>query len=360
MGKNSNSGVEGASGYTFQKCCVVYLMFEGFENLKLVNYFICIEHHEDFLFAFLDEKGSLNKIDTYQAKKSRDDWKTDQELCEIIGKITLVGKELVNDKHPKSSGYNHTLNFLTNKNILLKSKKIPDKKQTSEKVQSTNKTVDYQSLHEEIKSAIQSKIIDGNNSDFNQLENVSFKFIDLPQSNKCWQRILTGLSTEVLGTDINDHEAIITTLMKLLQDVELTYNNNELVLLSDKDKQLSKSKIDSTFNMFVECNKSFEFWRSYSDELSKSLAIKLPIKRRARELLENCFDYFKDIQQIEYKKIYKFVESSTNFDEKHESESDCIVDLYKTYMANYNPRLESYMVAFAVIAAYVETRGMHV
>lgn len=147
--------------------------------------------------------------------------------------------------------------------------------------------------------------------------------------------------------------------MKLLQDIELTYNDNNLVLLSEENKRLSKAKIDSTFSMFLDFNKSFELWRAYSEELSKEMEIKLPIKRRAKELLENCFDYFKDIQQLEYRKIYKFVESNTGIDERHVSESDCIVELYKTYIDNYQPRLEKHMVAFAVIAAYVETRGMH-
>ncbi|HDI3156612.1 TPA: DUF4297 domain-containing protein, partial [Vibrio cholerae] len=105
---NSNSGVEGGSGYSFQRCCVVFLLFEDYEKLNIEDYFICLEHHEDFLFAFLDENRHLKQIDTYQAKKSRDDWKTDSDLCEIIGKMTMVGKELVNDPHDKSNNYQHT------------------------------------------------------------------------------------------------------------------------------------------------------------------------------------------------------------------------------------------------------------
>ncbi|WP_158144045.1 hypothetical protein [Vibrio metschnikovii] len=58
---NSNSGVEGGSGYSFQRCCVVFLLFEDYEKLNIENYFICLEHHEDFLFAFLDENKHLKK-----------------------------------------------------------------------------------------------------------------------------------------------------------------------------------------------------------------------------------------------------------------------------------------------------------
>lgn len=359
MGKNSNSGVDGASGYTFQRCCIVFLLFDGFEDLKLTDFFICVEHHEDFLFAFLDEENKIRKIDTYQAKKSRDDWSTNKDLCEIIGKISLVGAELLKDSHPKSSDYSHVLNFLTNKNIVLKGKKEKGKKDISEKIQISNKSINFSSLHDEIKSNIQSKIVDGDNSNFLQLENISFKFIDLPQSYKGWRRILTGLSTEVLGDSVNDHEAVITTLMQLLQDIELTYNNNEIVLLGDENKRLTKVKLDNTLKMFIEYNKTFDFWRSYSDELSKKLKIKLPIKRKAKELLINCFDYFKDIQQIEFKKIYNFIKERTDIDENNSSEVDCIVELYNLYLSEYQPRLENHMVAFAVIAAFVETRGMY-
>ena len=111
--------------------------------------------------------------------------------------------------------------------------------------------------------------------------------------------------------------------------------------------------------MFTESKKSFDCWRKYSDEISIQLEMKLPIRRRAQELLENCFDYFKDIQQVEYRKIYNFVELRIDIDEKHIREVDCIVELYNCYQEEFQPRLENHMVSFAVIAAYVETRGMY-
>lgn len=360
MSENINSGVEGGSGYTFQRCCVVYLLFDEYDKLNSpsIDYFICVEHHEDFLFSYIDESGNINSIDTYQAKKSRNDWKTDQEFCEIIGKISLVGNELINDKHPKSENYKHTLSFLTNKNIHLQGKKIKNKQQ-SERIQITNISKSYPNLHDEIKENIQSKLIDGKIADFKQLSNVKFSFIDLPQSYKGWKRTLTGLSTEVLGCKVSDHEAVITTLMTLLQDVELTYNNNGYALLADKAKRLTKSKINNTFNIFTENKKTFEFWRTHSVDLSKTLRIKLPIQRRAKELLENCFDFFKDIQQVEYRNIYKFIAENTHIDENHSSETECIAELYQTFIKMEKSRLDNHMIALAIIAAYVETRGMH-
>lgn len=355
----SNSGVDGSSGYSFQRCCVIFLLFEDYETINLENYFICLEHHEDFLFAFLDENGHLKKIDTYQAKKSRDDWQTDHDLCEIIGKMTIVGKELLKDPHGKSNNYQHTLNFLTNRNILLVSKKEKAIKQEKVKVQVSNKCKKYSDLHCEIKKNIKLKISKAILEE-SQLENIQFQYIDLAQSYRSWQRELKGLSIEHFGRKVNDHEAVISTLMRLLEDAEQAYNNDNKVLLSDVSKRITKRKINETFNIFTESKKSFDFWRKYSEQLSLQLNFKLPIQRKANELLENCFDYFKDIQQVEYRKVYQFVEKRTDIDEKHNNEAECIVDLYSCYLHEFSPRLEKHMVAFAVIAAFVETRGIHV
>ncbi|HEI8453541.1 TPA: hypothetical protein SLE35_003365 [Morganella morganii] len=357
-----NAGVDGGSGYTFQRCCVVYLLFDDYEKLSSssIDYFICVEHHDDFLFAFFDENSNIQTINTYQAKKSRNDWKTDQEFCEIIGKISLVGNQLVKDTSPKSDGYKHVLSFLTNRNIHLQGKKTPKQKQQIEKIQISNTSVNYSDLHDEIKENIQKKLVNGRDSDFNQLPNITFNFIDLPQSYKGWKRVLTGLSIEVLGSSINDHEAVVTTLMSLLQDIELEYNDSGYVLLSDKSKRLTKQKVDETFNIFTESKKAFDFWRAHADALAECLTITLPIRRRAQELLDNCFDFFKDIQQLEYKKIYKYVSENKHVDEKHINETDCVIELYQNYIKENNSRLEKHMIAFAIIAAYVETRGIYV
>ena len=359
MNSTSNSGVEGGSGYSFQKCCVVMLLLEQFQELKNKDYFICVEHHEDFLFGYLTDSGELKYIDTYQAKKSRDDWTTDNDFCEIIGKITKVGSEIMKDSFPKCSTYQHSLNFLTNKNIKLSSKRTKGKKQSVVKVQVSNNSVEYSALSRDIQENINSKICSSYSSFSSELENLKFQFIDLPQSNKGWYRVLESLSREVLGNAIEDHEATISTLIKLLQDIELTYNNNNEVLLSDNSKKLTKSKIMDTFSIFEEYKKSFTFWREHSQELATGLSLKLPIQRKAEELLKNCFDYFKDLKQPEYRKIYKYVENSTDIDEKHSSESECISEIYAEYMKNNKPRLAEHMVAFSVIAAYVESRGIY-
>jgi len=57
--KYSNSGVDGAGGYEFQKHCALYIFLEKYEDIKDSKYFICLEHYEDFLFCYLDESGKI-------------------------------------------------------------------------------------------------------------------------------------------------------------------------------------------------------------------------------------------------------------------------------------------------------------
>ncbi|PVZ70621.1 dsDNA nuclease domain-containing protein [Pelagibaculum spongiae] len=236
---SSNAGVEGSSGYSFQRCCVVFLIFDNQEELSQKNYFVCMEHHEDFLFAFLDEEGKIQNIDTYQAKKSSKDWSINTDLREIIGKITLVGKELLNDKHPKSDDYYHTLGFLTNKKISLKSQKEDNVRIETKTVSVSNLQANYSNLDPKIKKNIL-KGIDESLLEENQLENIRFQFIDLPQGYNGWQRTLTGLSHERFGKKINDHKAVIATLLQLLQNIEQHYNNGNIVSLTDTKKTFTK------------------------------------------------------------------------------------------------------------------------
>lgn len=348
----SNSGVEGGSGYSFQRCCIIFLLFKNYEQINSKNYFICLEHHDDFLFAFLDNNKQLQKVDTYQAKKSRDDWTVTNAFGEIVRKITIVGKELTLDPTSKSNDYAHTLNFITNRNILLKNKGV---KQDNIKVQISNPYQKYSELPDKIKENIESKIC---KSLFEkaQLEYVNFQYIDFAQSYPSWKRQLIGMSTEHFKDKISDHSAAVVTLLQLLEDVAQTYNDNNKVLLSDTAKRVTKKQVINTFKILTDNKKSFDFWRQYAKELSNKLDLKLPIQRKAKEYLENCFDYFKDIQQVEFNKIYKFVQESTHIDISHNNEVDCIKDLYDLYNKTHNSKLENYMVSFAIIAAYVETR----
>ena len=68
--------------------------------------------------------------------------------------MTMVGKELISDPIEKSNNYQHTLTFLTNRNILLTSKKENGEKQDKVKVQVSNKRKKYSDLSDKIKKTL--------------------------------------------------------------------------------------------------------------------------------------------------------------------------------------------------------------
>ncbi|WP_214657735.1 hypothetical protein, partial [Vibrio anguillarum] len=50
--KAANCGVVALSGYEFQRNCALYLLLDGYEHFREEDYFLCIEHYDDFLFCF--------------------------------------------------------------------------------------------------------------------------------------------------------------------------------------------------------------------------------------------------------------------------------------------------------------------
>ena len=68
--KEVNAGVHNATGIEFQKHCALYIFLENYEDIKDKQFFICIEHHDDFIFCYQNDHDVISAIDTYQAKKS--------------------------------------------------------------------------------------------------------------------------------------------------------------------------------------------------------------------------------------------------------------------------------------------------
>ncbi len=68
--KSANAGVHNSIGIEFQKHCALYLLFEKYAAIENRKYFICIEHHDDFLFCYQTQGDLLESIEAYQAKKS--------------------------------------------------------------------------------------------------------------------------------------------------------------------------------------------------------------------------------------------------------------------------------------------------
>lgn len=70
--KAANSGVVALSGYEFQRNCALFLLLDNYDSFKDKDYFLCIEHYDDFLFCYRTaDSTQVEKIEAYQAKKKQ-------------------------------------------------------------------------------------------------------------------------------------------------------------------------------------------------------------------------------------------------------------------------------------------------
>ena len=123
----ANSGVENHNGMALQRNTAIFLLLKDYKvKFKDKKYFICLEHHDDFLFCFLNENDDVSLIEAYQSKKKSTAQWTLTELLNndqnIILKLLETGKRLHDDKRSKSSEYQHILYFSSNQNIQLRAK----------------------------------------------------------------------------------------------------------------------------------------------------------------------------------------------------------------------------------------------
>jgi len=341
----SNAGVDGSGGYEFQKHCALYIFLEKYEDIKDSKYFISLEHHEDFLFCYLDEAELLKNIDTYQAKKSSKNWSLNDDFKDIIKKILQVGIDLNNDTTSKTNNYIHNLHFLTNQKIILKDKKIINT------ISDRDTEKRYSDLHQEIKQ----KLLNYTDSNtVNEINNLVFLYADLvnnPSSN--FERLI-GKFNILFGDTILDHKASVETLLSLFRDVENIFNQGNIVNLMDSSKRIESEKINQTLTVLTTQQKAFNEWREQKDKYAELL--KIPVREHSKFELEfkNAFDYFKDLEQVEHQKIKNFV--------KDIDLSDCWTQEYglkkviEEFENTYNTQFNNISTKAILLASYIQTR----
>jgi len=343
--KYSNSGVDGVGGYEFQKHCALYIFLEKYEEIKDSRYFICLEHHEDFLFCYLDEAELLKNIDTYQAKKSSKNWTLTDEFKKIIQKILDVGVYLDSDDFEKSNNYYHNLYFLTNHSIDLKKDKFKNT------INERNNTMKFNELHNDIKKELQ---ILTNEDTKKEIENLIFSYIDFSKTFKAQKQHLVGIFNDIFGDKILDHKASIETLLSLFRDIENTLNQGNIVKLMDKSKRVESEKINQTLNILTTKQKAFNEWRNQKDKYAELL--KIPIKEHKYFELEfkNAFDYFKDLEQVEHQKIKNFVKNIDLIDCFNEESG--LRKVIEKFKYTHNTQFDNITTKAILLASYIQTR----
>ncbi|WP_108061455.1 hypothetical protein [Poseidonibacter lekithochrous] len=341
----SNAGVDGSGGYEFQKHCALYIFLEKYENIKDSKYFICLEHHEDFLFCYLDESELLKNIDTYQAKKSTKNWALNDDFKDIIKKILQVGIDLKNDPTPKTNNYIHNLHFLTNQKITLKDKKIINT------ISDRDTKKKYSNLYQEVKQKL---LTYTDNNTVKEINNLVFSYIDLVNSpNSNFERLI-GKFNILFGNTILDHKASVETLLSLFRNVENTLNKGNIVKLMDKSKRVESAKINQTLTVLTTKQKAFNEWRELKDKYAELL--KIPIREHSSFELEfkNAFDYFKDLEQVEHQKIKNFVKD-IDLSECFTQESG-LKKVIEEFEYKHNTQFNNISIKAILLASYIQTR----
>lgn len=344
----ANSGVDGSSGYEFQKHCALYIFLEQYEEIKDKKYFICLEHYEDFLFCYLTRDELIEKIETYQAKKSSKKWTMTQDFKNIIKKILEVGVDLNNDMNSKNNNYFHNLHFLSNHEISLSKQK--DKEKFENIINERNETIKYKELYQEIKDEFLSLT---NSKTKNELENLLFKYIDINKTYDKQKKVLVGMFINIFGNKVKDSKASVDTLLSLFRDVENTLNQGNIIALMDKTKRVESEQINTALNIITTQQKAYEEWKSKKDEYSKVLNLH-PFKHNQFEnAYENAFEYLKDLEQVEHQKIFTFIKENVP---DCNNDIECLEKIVAKYKASYSTQFDEITIKAIILASYIQLK----
>jgi hypothetical protein len=354
--KAINAGVHNSIGIEFQKHFALYFLVENYSSFKGKNYFICIEHHDDVLFCFQTEEELVSKVQAFQAKKANTQWGMSNELYEIIDKVIQTGRNLNEDKIPKVTDYSHDLTFVTNHSIGLHcGGRKPNKKSLT--INEANATVKYVDLDTAIQAKIETellKITDDSAATIDQLKNFSLGFIDLPKTATKQLQTIVGSFASVFGNRVQDCDAAVRSLISLFRDVENTLNQGNVVQLMDNSKRVNSTVIEQAINIITTRSKAYDIWRNKSDTISDKISIGVLERNNFEMHFLNSIDLFKDLKQVEHRKVLKFVEDTVIKWQHHTNEVDCIESIFIDFKNNNQTTLNDLQLKAAIFAAYVE------
>ncbi|MBD3581552.1 hypothetical protein [Flavobacterium selenitireducens] len=347
-----NSGVQANVGMDFQRNCSLYIFLEKYPRIRNDKYFIILEHYDDIVFGFLNSNDELDKIETFQAKKSSKVW-TNSDIFEIVDKIIGNGIVLLKDSHAQSSIYIKEQFFVTNNTIILSFKNDKNKK-VKVYINETNETVHFHQFHEKLQESLQA----GNSTykfDDNQklhFSTLNFSYLDFGRNTKTQLELLVGKFREVFGNSILDHQAARDTFLNELDKLDSTYNQGNKASLSDKSKRLESSKINEILDVITTHKLALEFCRSKGEKIREKLKVSIFESRNFELNFENSLDRFKDLTQGEHQKILEFVNTNSDILRIHFNDEDCIEDLYNNFLKQKNTTLTETQLKAAISAAY--------
>ncbi|OWO80929.1 hypothetical protein B5C26_16755 [Photorhabdus luminescens] len=366
MAKNkaANAGVDALTGFEFQRNCALYLLLDNFSSFINKNFFICIEHHDDFLFCFkTDCLSYINEIHAYQAKKlSGKIWTIDTRFSEMVSKILLVGDNLRNDSFEKSEDYKHQLTFISNTEIELKYS--PTKKLKSEgaveqilKINEQNSAYLYDKLHQNIKNKIEEKITEICNEESSvfhrqELDNLIIQWVDFPRTAAKQKESLIGLMSKRFP-HIADAKAAIDVILNLFRDVETVYNQGQEICLLDPTKRVEGEEVKKVMEIIDSQQKAFDHWRAAAQQFSIQFRIPINIQKNHESYIMNSFELLKDMSNYDYQVIKNFIRNN-DYTTQHYTLQNMLTAYVHDIRKCHSLSLNSIDTFFAVLCSYIE------
>lgn len=362
--KSANSGVDAISGFDFQRNCALYLLLNDYDNYKDRDFFLCIEHHDDFLFCFrADSSIDIKEVQAYQAKKlSGKIWTINSRFSELISKMLEVGNSLRDDSAPKSGDYSHKLTFISNTESDLrykpsKAEKEKGKKEESVKINEQLCVCKYDAMPEVVKNKIYTSVEEhcnevGNIFHQKELDELHIQWIDFPRTLKNQKEYLVGLLNRKFR-NVSDPTAAVDLLLNLFKEVESVYNQGRIISLMDTSKRVLSEEITKTIKIITTKSKAFDYWRSQKSEVCKTLEVLVTDRETFALKFESAFDLFKDLEQTQHTKILNFVRDNINLWAAY-TEADTIVVLSEQYQKNNSINFSTLDLKAIIYAAFFE------
>lgn len=353
-----NAGVHNITGTDFQKHCALFVLLENYPTIKEKEYYIYLEHHDDFLFCYLSDSKAIN-IDAYQAKKGSSTWKNNRTLHEIIHGMLVRGLSLADDDLDKADDCEQQLHFVTNSAIRLEVKRTPAPAVTCT-IGDTNCQVPFLTLDKEIQNAIRnsiSKMLKPGDKHLSQLDNVVLKYIDLPKTILTQKATLVGLFSALFGATVKDHSAAVEILLKLFRGVEGAFNQAGDAKLNDNTKRVSSNQINNAIDVICTQQKAYTFWKDQKQSVATKLNISIFNQDKFELNFENSFDLLKDLKQVEHQKIKNFVQRNRSVWAPMTNEVECIGAILEKFNSEENSQLDDLQKKAAIYAAYFELKG---
>jgi len=319
--KSANSGIDALLGFEFQRNCALYLLLNEYNRFKGREFFLSIEHHDDFLFCYrTDCRRNIEEVHSYQAKKlSGKVWTINERFSEVIAKMLEVGNDLRNDPAPKCQSYTHELTFVSNSDIELKYKpnkqeKDDGKKEITTLLNEQNYKCKYDSVPDDLKDKIAKKVDSFCSKEeltFHRLEldNLHMQWVDFPRTKSAQKDCLVGLMSRKFP-HVSDSFAAVELLLSLFREVESIYNQGKVITLLDSSKRVEGDEIKKAVDIIETEQKTFKLWREHSAELARKFRVPIGIQNSHENYIRNTFELLKDMMNNEHQIIKSFVKDN--------------------------------------------------